>query len=246
MSNSLKTYFGLAILLMALGFSSCFDIVEEYEFNADGSGKAKMEMDISKMMALMEGFGSAMDSIGGESGKTSDSMDELFDDMEAMENLKKIPGIKNVVNLNSRERKVIGYSYEFESIEALNAAFIVRGNDLGMGAAMGMGGDESNETEKDNSITYTGKKFSRTMDMKMEAKDDDDDDDETKQSAEMAKMMFKDAKYTLRYTFPSNVKKVKGNDAAVIGADRKTVTVENNLGDLLDGKATMSTVIRLK
>ena len=59
-------------------------------------------------------------------------------------------------------------------------------------------------------------------------------------------MMFKDAKYTLRYTFANGVKKVKGNDAAVIGADNKTVTIENNLGELLEGKATMSSEIRLK
>jgi hypothetical protein len=243
MRNSLKTYFGLAILLMALGFSSCFDIVEEYTFNADGSGKAKMEMDISKMMALMEGMGSVLDSTG-EGGEMGNSMNEMFDDTEAMDALKGIPGISNVINLNSRDTKVIGYSFDFKNIDALNSALVVRGSDFGMGKALGMSGSTDNETEKDNSISFVGKKFSRKMDMKME--EGDDEDDETKQAAEMAKMMFKDAKYTLRYTFASNVKKVKGNDAAVVGADGKSVTIENSLGDLLEGKTTMSTDIRLK
>ena len=243
MRNSFKTFFGLAILLMALGFSSCFDILEEYEFNADGSGRAKIEMDVSKMMALMEGMGSMLDSTG-EGGEVGNSMKEMFDDTEAMDALKGIPGISNVTNLNNPETKIIGYTFEFKNIDALNAAMVVRGNDLGMGKALGMSTGEDNETEKDNSISFVGKKFSRKMDMKME--DDEDADEETKQGMEMAKMMFKDAKYTLRYTFARDVKKIKGNDAAVVGADRKSVTIENSLGDLLEGKATMSSDIRLK
>lgn len=244
MRNSLKTFFGLAILVMVLGFSSCFDILEEYEFNADGSGKAKIVMDVSKMMALMEGLGSALDSAADETGKVDDSMAEMFNDTKVIDNLKSVPGIKNIVNLNNRETSTIGYSFEFANVEALNAALIVRGNDLGMGEAMGMSVDDANETEKDNSISFAGKKFSRKLDMKMEEKEDADDED--KESAAMAKMMFKDAKYTLRYTFANGVKKVKGNDAAVIGADHKTVTIENSLSDLLEGNATMSTDIRLK
>jgi hypothetical protein len=243
MRKSSKTLLGLALLLMALGFSSCFDILEEYEFNADGSGKAKMEMDISKMMAFMEGMGGALDSAD-QDGEMGKSMDEMFDDTQAIDALKAIPGISNIENLTSRERNVIGYSYEFANVEALNAALVVRGNDLGMGQALGMASDETNETENDNSVSFAGKKFSRKMEMKME--EDEDADEETKQGMEMAKMMFKDAKYTLSYTFARKVKKVKGNEAAVIGADGKTVTVENNLGDLLEGKATMSTDIRLK
>jgi hypothetical protein len=244
MRNSYKTLFGLAMLLMALGFSSCFDILEEYRFNADGSGTAKMEVDISKMMALMEGFGSAMDSLGGGDGEGG-KMDEMFEDKESIENLKKIPGISNVVNLSSRERKVIGYTFDFENVAALNTALVVQNDGMGMGSMLGkMGAGGDNETENDNSISYTGKKFHRSMDMKMP--EGDEDDEETKQGMEMAKMMFNDAKYTLRYEFPSKVKKVKGNDAAVVGADGKTVTVENTIGDLLNGKATMTTDIRLK
>ncbi len=242
MRRSSKTFLGLALLLMALGFSSCFDILEEYEFNADGSGKAKMEMDMSKMMAFMEGMGGALDSTD-QGGEMSKSMDEMFEDTQAMDALKNIPGISNVVNLNSPERKVIGYTYDFANIEALNAALVVRGNDMGMGEALGMASSD-NESEKDNSFSLVGKKFSRKMDMKMD--EDEDADEETKQGLEMAKMMFKDAKYTVRYTFARNVKKVKGNDAAVIGADGKTVTIENSLGDLLEGKGNMSTDIRLK
>lgn len=241
MRKYFKTFFAFALLTIVLGTSSCFDILEEYTFNADGSGKATMVVDVAKMVDMMSAFGSAMDSTGTGDSK---SMDEMFDENATFETLKKLPGISNVVNLNSKEEKKIGYSFDFENIDALNTALIARGSDMGLGGALGMAADESSETEKENSFSFSGKKFSRKFDMKMEPKEGEDDDE--KQYAEMAMMMFKDAKYTIKYIFPRTVKKVKGNDAALIGADKKTVTLENNLADLLEGKTNMNTEIRLK
>jgi hypothetical protein len=243
MRKYFKTFFGFALLTIVIGTSSCFDIFEEYEIRADGSGKASMIVDVSKMVDMIEAFGSAMDSTGEGGDK---SMDELFAENETFNMLQNIPGITNVQNLNDREKKQIGYSFEFKDIEALNSALVARGSDMGgMGAALGMNmGDESGETERENSFSLKGKKFIRKMDMKMPPMESEDE--EEAQYAEMAMMMFKDAKYNIKYTFEKKVKKVKGNDAALIGADGKSVTVENNFKDLLDGEATMNTEIRLK
>lgn len=245
MRNSLKSLTALAFLLMMLGFSSCFDIYEEYQFNADGSGKARIEMDISKMYGLLEGMGSALDSTG--DGGSMEEMDAMFTDSKDIDAIKGIPGISNVTNISNAETKMVGLTFEFANIEALNTALAARGNDMGMGmgAAMGLASENGAETEKDNSIQFDGKRLRRTLDMKMD-EPSEDDDEETEQAAAMAKMMFKDAKYTIKYVFPRSVKKVKGNDAAVVGADKKSVTVENSLSDLLEGKASMTTDIRLK
>jgi hypothetical protein len=242
MRKYFKIFFGFALFTIAIGTSSCFDIFEEYEFNADGSGKATLVVDVSKMVDMMAAFGSAMDSTG--EGGGDKSMDQMFDENETYQMLKTLPGITNVQNLNDKEKKQIGYSFEFKDIAALNAAQVARGTDFGMGGALGMGEEESGETEKENSFSFAKKKFSRKLDMKMDPKEDEDE--EQKQYAEMAMMMFKDAKYNVKYTFASQVKKIKGNDAALIGADKKTVTIENNLKDLLDGNATMNSEIRLK
>jgi hypothetical protein len=59
-------------------------------------------------------------------------------------------------------------------------------------------------------------------------------------------MMFQEAKYRTEYTFDRPVKNIKGNEAALIGSDRKSVTLEHNFKDLLEGKATMDLDIRLK
>lgn len=241
MHKYFKLFFGFALFTIAIGTSSCFDIFEEYVFNADGSGKATMIVDVSKMVDMLDAFGSALDSAGDGSAK---SMDEMFESNDAYNTLKTIPGIANLQNLNSKEKKQLGYSFEFKDIEALNASMIARGNDFGLGGAMGMGSDEDAESEKENTFALAGKKFSRKLDMKMDPTKSDDEEEQ--QYAEMAMMMFKDAKYNVKYSFERSVKKVKGNDAALVGADGKSVTIENNLKDLLDGNATMSSEIRLK
>ena len=240
MRKYFKTFFILALITIVLGSSSCFDILEEYQFNADGSGKALMVVDVSQMVDMMAAFGSALDSAKGGEDKT---MDELFSENQTFALLKNIPGITNVVNLNSKENKKIGYSFDFKDIEALNTALVARGSDMGLGAAMGMDMGGSGETEKENSFALDGKKFSRKLDMKMGPMESDEDQE---QYAEMAMMMFKEAKYNIKYTFERSVKKVKGNEAALIGADKKSVTIENNFKDLLEGKASMNTDIRLK
>ena len=242
MHKRFKLFFSLALVVITLGASSCFDILEEYEFHADGSGKATVLVDVAKMMDMMEAFGSAMDSTGNEAGK---SMDEMFTENQTVAQLKAIPGISNVQDLNNRDTKQIGYSYEFKNIEALNQALVLRESSLGLGDAFGLGGDdESPETDRENSIAYAGKKFSRKMDMTMPA--NDEEDEESKQYMQMAMMMFQDAKYTVKYSFDRNVKKVKGNDAALIGADKKSVTIENTMKDLLEGKANMNVDLKLK
>lgn len=242
MRKYFNTLFGLALLIIALGASSCFDIFEEYEFNPDGSGKARVVVDVSKMIEMVEAFGSALDSTGDGEDR---SMDEMFQENETYNLLKSVPGISNVQNLNSKEKKQIGYSFEFKDVDALNAAMVAHGNDFGLGGALGMGADEgAGETERENTFSFAGKKFSRKLDMKMDPTKMEDEEQE--QYASMAMMMFQGAKYNIKYTFPRSVKKIKGNDAALIGANGKTVTIENNLKDLLEGKATMNSDIRLK
>ena len=236
MRKYFKSLVALALIITGIGFSSCFDIMEEYHFNADGSGTAKMLIDVSQMVDMMDAFGSSLDS----TGEGGESIEEMFDKNESIENLKRLPGIRNIVNLNDKEKKVIGYSYEFANIEALNNALIAGRDNLGLGEMLGAG-EMNTESENENSFTFVKKKFKRTMDMTMP----EDDDSEEMQYMEMAMAMFKEAKYTTVYSFDRKIRKVK-NDAALIGADGKHVTIENNLADLMQGKASNTSEIRLK
>lgn len=236
MRNYFKTFITLALILTGIGFSSCFDILEEYHFNSDGSGSAKMIVDVSKMVDMMEAFGSALDS----TSEGSESIDEMFDKNESIETLKKLPGISNIVNLNSKENKVIGYSYDFSNIEALNNAIVAGRDNLGLGEMLGTN-EMNTESDNENSFSLVKKKFKRVMDMKM----DQEEDSENAEYMGMAMMMFKEAKYTTVYSFDRKIKKVK-NAAALIGASGKQVTIENSLADLIKGDASNTAEIRLK
>jgi hypothetical protein len=234
-----KTILGISILAIVLGTSSCFDILEEYHFNPDGSGSSRMIADVSQMMDLVSAFGTALDST--ESGDV-ETLKEMFDESTTLALLKNIPGITNVRNLNSKEEKRVGYSFDFQDMDALNKALEARGSDMGLGAAMNMNG--GGEVERENRFALDGKKLSRKLDMKMDPSKSGEE--EGAQYAEMAMMMFQEAKYRTEYTFDRPVKNIKGNEAALIGSDRKSVTLEHNFKDLLEGKATMDLDIRLK
>jgi hypothetical protein len=175
-------------------------------------------------------------------GEGSKSMDDMFSENNSVITLKTVPGIKNVVNLSDKETKIVGYSYEFESIEALNNALAIEGgeNEMMAGMGMNMGGEG-----KENYVSLKGKKFKRVFSFPEEEAKDEAEGEEA-QYEEMAKMMFADAKYTVKYTFNQGVKKVKKNDLAVVGPNKKSVTIEVPFLDLIDHKAEVTSEIILK
>jgi hypothetical protein len=226
------------LILIGISTSSCFDILEEYEFNADGSGRVRYTVDVSKLVDLM-GSLSEMDSTG-ESGN---KMDEMFTENNNVQILKSIPGISNVMDLNDKDTKIIGYSYAFESVEALNNTLAIEGSENEMMSAMGMSTDGEG---KENFVSLKGKKFKRTLNFPESGEEEDKAEGEEAQYEEMAKMMFADAKYRVKYTFAQGVKKVKKNDAAILGPNKKSVTIECSMLDLMDHKANLSSEIILK
>lgn len=225
------------LLLIGISTSSCFDILEEYEFNADGSGRARYTVDVSQMMDLMSSL-SEMDS----TGEGMKSIDDMFAENNSVTALRSIPGISNVTSLSDKEAKVIGYSYDFESIDALNNALAVEGGESEMMSGMGMAVSSEG---KENYVSLKGKKFKRVFSFPEDEAEDKAEGEEA-QYEEMAKMMFSDAKYTVKYTFNQGVKKVKKNEAAIIGPNKKSVTIEVPFLDLIDHKAAITSEILLK
>lgn len=225
------------MLVSALFMTSCFDILEEYEFNADGSGKARMTIDMTEMMAMMASF-SAMDS----TGETQKSLDEMFTDNSTVETLKQVAGISNVSSLSDRESSIVGYSYEFESIEALNNALAATSESSAL-ADLGLANESGEGDGGANYFAQKGKKFSRVVKF---APKEDAEGEEGAEYDEMAKSMFGDAKYDVRYTFAQGVKTVKKNKYASVGPNGRTVTVSIPMMEMMDQKASPACDIVLK
>ncbi|MEO0472010.1 MAG: hypothetical protein AAF206_20450 [Bacteroidota bacterium] len=226
----MKTLLRILVILAVAVAPSCLEIEEEISLNTDGSGTYAMTMDMNKMMEMMKGFGQ------GEDGDTPDAFGKMDSSMqEAAAKLREIDGVSNVKHSSENYRFTI--SYNFDDVETLNesssqASF--GGDDPMTGSLTGGGA---------SSFKWTPKSFAKSnpdlSDLLSE------DDEETQGVMQMAKMMMADAKYTTIYHFPGKVKKMT-NDEAELSLDKKTVTLEVGLVDILEGEAEVGNQIKFK
>lgn len=235
---------GLAIMILVS--SSCFDVQEEYIFRKDGSGSVKMIVDMSSMIEMMKMFSSMSDSSSEDDPMAS--LNEAFDDTEALELLKGVEGISNIKSLNDKEKGIIGYSYDFKNIDALNDAMANNTNDIALTAAMGLG--EGDQAEPMEQFLVKGRKFTRNHGVDAAVKSRLEEEEASGEESELdeeglAGMMFGDASWTIKYTFEEGVKKCK-HDHASITSDGKSVLVDVNMKDLLMGESTLSTKIKTR
>jgi hypothetical protein len=236
MKKLTRIFLWLMVPAVMLFSTSCFDIVEEYHFHRDGSGTATIKMDISSMMSMLDAFG------GGESSSESTAeIDKMFEDNETIETLKNVPGISNVTNISNREEGIVGWTYDFASIEALNNSINTGGDLSDLASSMGM--SEEVTEDKVNKMALDGKKFTRihpTDDAKKEKTSEED-----KESAELAAAMLAEGEYKIIYHFDQRVKSTN-MEGAVISDDGHTVVVKTNLGELSKGEIKMGGKIKLK
>lgn len=227
-SRPLATLTAVFVMLFATG---CFDIVEEYHVNRDGSGHAIYTVDLSEMGELMASF-------GGGDDESADSLKEAFELTDEMEALRNIPGISNVKNESDPDSWVLSYSYDFESIEALNRVAEQEHGGGNMMDAMMMG--EQGSESPVVSYMIKGTKFTTTHEgSKYEP------DAENAEMAQMMKGMFESHSYRKVFVFEQTVKKVKGENAT-LGGDGHTVTCSQSLTELLDEGANLTATIKLK
>jgi hypothetical protein len=211
-----------ALLLAASVFTmtACFDITEEVTVNKDGSGTYVSITDASKLSEQMQML-AAMDTTGELVPKMKFTLDSSFN-----ENFKQYAGLKGITNMKIDTSKGFVYkvTLDFEDINALNAVMNV---------------DKKEATQK-NLYAWSKGKLSRKdsgiggmAEMGME-------DDEQK---EMAKSMLKDMTYTIIYHLP---KKVSGmtNKEAKLSSDKKTVTLECSLLDVMDKNKSLSNEVK--
>lgn len=230
----------IGLFCVVIASSACFDIEETYNFRKDGSGTATVKLDMSQMIDMMASFAGSLDS----TGEADESIDELFAENEAAANLGRIPGISNVKDLNDKEAGIIGYSYEFTDVEALNNALVATEGSLNMEEIMGQETETGGESDAENRFVKKGKKLQRIYVMPAQEDDEEDLDEEEEQYKQMAEMMFADHYYTIEYIFEQDVKKVaKNKNASVSG---RTVTIKEPLTKLMKGEAELGALIKLK
>lgn len=240
------------IALVSFGLTGCFDIVEEFHLNKNGSGKYNVTMDMSSLMSdgMMKGM--LKEQLKGEMGEDEGETEDLPMEKDTVIYLKDSPGFDNataeeqkliekiVMHMTmseSKEKMLINISFPFDKvsdIEAITQAMQKIGGGEQLGGIMPGGsglmpGGESKFLLKKGMLT-------RTPAPKMEKGEDED-------GLEMMKMFLGTASFKTIYHLPGKVKKVSIPNAEVEGS---TVTVTNTLLDLLEGKAKIDGDIKFK
>jgi len=240
------------IIVLLLGASmtlltGCFDIVEEIFLNKDGSGKYHVTMDMSGLFTdpFMKGMveeaikqQEGMDASGALEKdsviyfKDMEQVDELSaEDKKILENL-----LMRMTMSESKKQMLIKLEYDFKNVSDVNKMNQVLqkiGADQQVGGGMPGGGLMTGESANFSWKKGLLKRLPVTMKSSAEADE----------SMEMAKMFMGSASFKTIYHLPGKAKKVTIPNATV---DGNTVTVENKMLEMMDGKAKLDGDIKFK
>jgi len=246
-----KIYFPV-VLLMIFCLSSCVDIVERYDFKADGSCNVVYDFDMSKAVSVLMNLMSDSVRSTPEFAMVKDTSlnfysalpDSTLNKMSLEEaNMAKSSNLNINMNLQKSLMKVslshqsknaADLQYYLEHIAAIT-------NSGGLNAiAKGTkkpGFDPQQLISGEDYYTYeiTPHKFYRIIDMsKFHAFLK-----KTQATFAMAKAMLIETPYKLVLNFAKPVKRVN-NPKAVLSADRRRVTLQTNMDDMIKNPAAMN------
>lgn len=242
--------FLLLLVTSSLFFlTGCLEVLEEVYLNKDGSGKYLVTMDMSELFSDPMLKGIIDEAAKKETGKSDDApleMDSVMyfrdDPQFAQLSQEDQQVIKDIsVKMNASESKgemVIQLDFPFASLEDFKQmnevmAKLKTDDNSGAGGMMGNGMFSTQGAQ----FELNKKVLTRLPTSPMKDLFGDED------QMAMVKMFFEGATYTTLYHLPGKVKKTDIPNATI---DGKTVRVENNFLDILEGKAKIAGDIKFK
>lgn len=244
--------FLLLLVTASLFFlTGCLEVLEDVYLNADGSGKYQVTMDMSELFSDPMLKGIIDEAAKEEANKADDEpleMDSVmyFRDAPEFDQLSTADQalIKDVsIKMNASESKgemIMKMEFPFKNLDDFaKMGAVMEKLDLGKddnGAAGMLGG---------NMFGTKGAQFvlNKRVLSRMPLPDASEILGDDKENLAMMKMFFQGATYTTVYHLPGKVKKTDIPNATV---DGKTVIVENNFLDILEGKAKVAGDIKFK
>lgn len=246
-----KAYLPFTLLLSML-FSSCFDVVENYTFQSDGSCKMDYSYDIGKTIAVLSNL--LPDSVKAlqeykinkdttvnfYSSLTDSTLQHL--DINEMQMVKStdlllkmdLPENKMKFSVQYRAKNSSGLKYFLQNISRMAGKQF--NNLLKNKPSDGVGSNENLMIGQDfYQYEITPKKFYRTIDTAKFHRFVK----ENEQMVFMAKAMLIDMPYKVVIHLPRTVKKMN-SPKAILSADKKQVTIAGNLDDALKNPALMN------
>lgn len=221
----MKYVLNFSLIMIAVLFSGCFEILEEIKLNDDGSGQITMTVNISQSKTKLKSI-MLMDSINNYQVPSRSDISENMEKMKA--EIESVPGVSNVKNRMDFEEFIFSVTCDFENVEALNAVIMHFAEQGG-----------SRQVSKQKQFSYdAGKKvFRRTYDFDL--------------SQEMDKVRDQDreildgATITTIYRFESPVLSADNPDSRIAG-NKGAVMLKVGASDMLSNKKNIKNTITLK
>ena len=199
-----------SVIILAL-LQSCITIEENYKFNKNGSGSLEYVIDMSELGDLMGDMESDDADIN---DKQKNSMDSIYNILVGMDNLKNIK--------NNSEEWISRIEFDFQDLDALNAALKVLNNDAA-------------------TWTKSGKRWTRSQ-LKSDAMPlDGGSEDE-----ELATGMLESMEYIVTVRSSKKISGYEGNQDAYKSTGKKSIEVKTNFSDLIEDPQILSFSINAK
>jgi hypothetical protein len=247
----MKRFLLLLVTSSLFFLTGCLEVLEDVYLNADGSGKYQITMDMSELFSDPMLKSIIDEQAKKEAGADADAPLEMdstmyfrdapeFDKLSASDQAL----IKEVfLEMNASESNnemVIKMHFPFNSLEDLAKMGEVMQKLEADKGGQGPGGMMGNGMFGTQGAQFALKKRVLTRLPMPDATELLGQDEE---NLAMMKMFFQGASYTTVYHLPGKVKKTDIPNADI---DGKTVTVENNFLDILEGKAKLAGDIKFK
>ncbi len=216
------TYIFLGLLFFC---TSCFEIIEEVNFNKDGSGHVTLTMNLSKSKTKLNSM-MLLDSVNNY--KVPSKQDIRSHITQAIEKIKKIQGISNVKNSIDFNEYIFTVSCDFADVDALN--IVISNFSTKKDAAM-------IKKQKHFSFDKNQNTFTRSYhyDISKEFKKTNMED----------RKVFETATMTTIYRFATPIISSK-NPTAKIAGSKKAIMLRVNAQDIIRNKNSIKNQIKLQ
>jgi len=225
----IKRYLKYAFVFLCFSlFTSCFEILEEINLNADGSGSMVVTFNLSKSKSKLASV-MMLDSINGYRVPSKEDINIALKDAE--NHLKTIEGITNIKRTADYGNYIFSISCDFNKVTNLDAVF----KDLIQ---------QHNKRER-TSFNTTNFSFNKEANnfKRLFSYDGAIKKSFYKLKGEDRKI-FKDASYTSIYRFKDMVKGVS-NSNAKIAPNKKAVLLKIDAMSLILGEKTIANTVEL-
>lgn len=210
-------------LFSCILFTSCIEIEENYTIKKNGSGSYEFKVDMTQMMEMMKAMGGP-EGMGEE--VKDPSKDVSFD--EELKELEKVEGISNIQSVKDQKNGIVSFSFDFESLSALNNA---RKNTVDQATA--------------NSLTLEGNKLTLNH-LAPEKLTGNEGLPTDSASAQMAQGILTQIKYNINFSIEGGAKSILTDaNSDFETSDKETFQLQGTLKDLTDTPDFLNAIIEL-